>query len=143
MIRCDYRCPALISIIQTNRGRDQDQRPLQEEGSPRRVSLSMSGASRPATPFLKISTFLSAWIPCTFVEVVATVSKEDLTYLHNLFVADKMELLYVVTFNVYREAFLFSRVFVDWCDVLGMGNPSNKIDTWKGKCEAIWICSKF
>lgn len=71
----------------------------------------MSGASRSDTLFLKISTFLSAWIPCTSEEVIATVSEEDLTYLQNIFVADKMELLYVVTFDVYMATFLFSRVF--------------------------------
>lgn len=55
-----------------------------------------------------------------------------------------MELFSKATFYTYRMTSPFSLVVVGRGDVLAMGNPSKKRDTWKGKCETIKRkCSKF
>lgn len=72
--------------------------PFLEEGSPKHARMSGTGASKSATNFLKLSVILLAWIPHTPNKFVTSVSEDDLTYLHNLPGADKMEFLFDVTF---------------------------------------------
>lgn len=95
-------------------------------------------ASGSTTILFKLSPILLSQIRCTLEETSTVMSKEDLFYLHNIPEAYKMELFSKATFYTYREAYLFSLVFVaSWDNVLAMGNPSKERNTWMGKCEVM------
>lgn len=67
-----------------------------------------------------------------------------MSFVHDLPEAEKMELLYEVTYRTYQEAFLFSLVIFDQGDVLAVEIPSKKSGIWKGKCEVMeHNCSDF
>lgn len=67
-----------------------------------------------------------------------------MSFVHDLLEAEKMELLYEITYHTYREAFLFSLVVFDQGGVLVVEIPSKKSCIWKGKCEVMeQNCSNF
>lgn len=71
--------------------RDQDQIPLLEEDSPKQTWLFGGGSSRSTTSFLKLPSLLHAQIPRTPQTIIAAMYEEDMSYLHNLLEAEKMD----------------------------------------------------
>lgn len=97
------------------------------------------------TPFLQIPDGFSSPLARTPEEAATTVSELDLSFIQNLSEVEKMCLVSEVTHNIYRASFLFSVVVVvGRRDILVVGNPPKKRETWKGKCMAIkHKCSTF
>lgn len=68
-------------------------------------------------------------------ETIAVLTK-DMSFVHNLSEAEKMELIPKINHNMYWAFSLFSLVVIGRGDVLAAGNPSKERHIWKVKCEA-------
>lgn len=92
----------------TKSGRDHDQHSPLEEGYPKRVSVSECVALGSATPFL--------WLPAIFLprfhrtpeEADVVLFVKDLSFVQNLFEADKMKHISEVTYHTYWTTSIFS-----------------------------------
>lgn len=87
--------------------------------------------------FMRMTPTFSSRLACTPNEVVVVVSMEDQYYVQNLYVAQKMDLVYEVTRRKYQAYSLLSMVAAGRGDVLDSKNSYKEMDIWKGKCKTM------
>lgn len=59
----------------------------------------------------------------------------NFSFIQNLSEAEKIGLVFEITYNMYLFASLFSLVVSGRGDILDVRNPSKEMGTWKGKAR--------
>ncbi|CAI8591072.1 unnamed protein product [Vicia faba] len=132
----------IMSLVSTKRAQNEDQQFPQDESSPKLTRFTEGGASREVTSFMRIPNVFSYRLTCTLEEAAVIVSMSDLSFIQNIPQGEKMEIIFELAHNIFKNDSIFSLISTGQGDVLAPGNPTKERDTWKGKCEAMYLrCS--
>ncbi|CAI8584772.1 unnamed protein product [Vicia faba] len=76
-------------------------------------------------------------LPCTPEEAATIGSASDLSFVQNILGGDKMEITYEISYRMFKDASIFSPVFVGRGVVLAPASPFKERDTYKENFEAM------
>lgn len=120
--------PPPVSI---KRARDEEKWSSQEKGYPKWTRVAKDNVFGELTCFSQMLDVFSSQFSCIPEEATPTVSTSDLTFVENIYEADKLEIFSKITFHMYCASSLFSLSSIGRGDVLAHGNPSKESDTLK------------
>lgn len=110
--------------------------PLYEVSS-KWIWITKNGTYGEVTHFIKIPDIFYSRFPRTLEKAVAIVSTSNLSFAQNLPEGDKIEMASELAHNMFKAASICSFVFVGHDDVLALGSPFKKRDTWKGNVKVL------